>query len=71
MTINSISPTSGVTLVTISAETTDMTVPLEELLKQFKSLMAIGKASLPELERMLPKDAAMAVYQHFHEEKGE
>ena len=43
----------------------------QELLKQFKSLMAIGKASLPELERMLPKDAAMAVYQHFHEEKGE
>ena len=39
----------------------------QELLKQFKSLMAIGKASLPELERMLPKDAAMAVYQQNHE----
>lgn len=39
----------------------------QELLKQFKSLTAIGQATLPELERLLPKDAAMAVYQHFHE----
>ncbi len=38
----------------------------EQLLKQFKSLMAIREASLPELERLLPKDAALAVYQHFH-----
>lgn len=36
-----------------------------ELLKTFKSLTAIGKAELSELERLLPKDAAMAVYQHF------
>ena len=41
----------------------------QELLKQFKSLTAIGQASLPELERLLPKDAAMAVYQHFHKER--
>ena len=41
----------------------------QELLKQFKSLTAIGQASLPELERLLPKDAAMAVYQHFHREE--
>ena len=38
----------------------------QELLKQFKSLTAIGQATLPELERMLPKDAAAAVYHHFH-----
>ncbi len=38
----------------------------QELLKQFKSLTAIGRATLPELERLLPKDAAAAVYHHFH-----
>ena len=37
----------------------------QELLKQFKSLTAIGQATLPELERLLPKDAAAAVYHHF------
>ena len=37
----------------------------QELLRQFKSLTAIGNAALPELERILPKDAAAAVYQHF------
>lgn len=39
----------------------------QDLLKHFKSLTAIREASLSELERVLPKDAAMAVYQHFHE----
>ena len=38
----------------------------QELLKQFKSLAAIAQATLPELERILPKDAAAAVYHHFH-----
>ena len=38
------------------------------LLKTFKSLANIGKASIEELERVLPRDAAMAVYQHFHTE---
>ena len=37
----------------------------QELLRQFKSLAAIGQATLPELERLLPKDAAAAVYHHF------
>lgn len=37
----------------------------QELLRQFKSLSAIGQATLPELERLLPKDAAAAVYHHF------
>ena len=41
----------------------------QELLKTFKSLSAISQASLPELERLLPKDAAMAVYLHFHQEE--
>lgn len=38
----------------------------QELLKQFKSIAAISQATLPELERMLPRDAAAAVYHHFH-----
>ena len=38
----------------------------QELLKVFKSLTAISQASLSELERLLPKDAAAAVYHHFH-----
>ena len=38
----------------------------EMLLKAFKSLQAMRMATLPELERYLPKDAASAVFQHFH-----
>ena len=38
----------------------------QELLKTFKSLTAIGQASIEELERILPRDAASAVYHHFH-----
>lgn len=38
----------------------------EQLLKQFKSLSAIREATLPELERYLPKDAARAVYEFYH-----
>ena len=41
----------------------------QELLKVFKSLAAIGQATLPELERLLPKDAAIAVYQHFQSKR--
>ena len=40
----------------------------QQLLKTFKSLANIGKASIYELERILPKDAAAAVYKHFHPE---
>ncbi len=43
----------------------------QELLRQFKSLAAIGQATLPELERLLPKDAAAAVYHHFHANREE
>lgn len=39
------------------------------LLKQFKSLTAIANASLEELQRILPKDAAMAVFTHFQEKR--
>ena len=41
----------------------------QDLLKVFKSLSAIGEATLPELERILPKDAAAAVYQHFQDKR--
>ena len=41
----------------------------EQLLKHYKSLTAIGQATLQELERLLPKDAASAVYHHFHVEE--
>ena len=40
----------------------------QELLMQFKSLSAIRKASITELERILPKDAASAVYHYYHKE---
>ena len=40
----------------------------QDLLKTFGSLTAMRAASLMELERILPRDAAAAVYKHFHEE---
>ena len=40
----------------------------QDLLKTFKSLTAIRCASQMELERILPRDAARAVYLHFHQE---
>lgn len=36
------------------------------LLKRFHSLQAISKADMSSLLEVLPKDAASAVYQHFH-----
>ncbi len=41
-----------------------------ELLKRFKTVRAVGEASLQELQGVLPKDAAMSVYQYFHQEEG-
>lgn len=38
----------------------------QSLLKTFKTLTAIAQASCQELERVLPKDAAMDVYQFYH-----
>ena len=37
----------------------------ELLLKHFRSIAAIRQATLPELERLLPRDAAIAVFTHF------
>lgn len=41
----------------------------EDLLKAFKSISAIKQASLAELERYLPKNAARAVYDHFLQQR--
>lgn len=41
----------------------------QDLLKTFKSIAAIRRASVMELERTLPRDAAMAVYLHFREKE--
>ena len=41
----------------------------QELLKKFKSLSAMGKASREELEQVLPRDTAETVYRHFHKEE--
>ena len=41
----------------------------ELLLKTFKSLTAIAQASIEELEQVIPRDAAAAVYQHFHRQE--
>lgn len=40
------------------------------LLKHFSSIAAIKDASVTELEHYLPKNAALAVYRHFHHEEG-
>ena len=42
----------------------------ELLLKQYKSIAAIKEASLIELERILPKDAASSIYQYFQDKEG-
>ena len=46
MTVNSTIPTNGVALVTISAETTGLTVPLEELLRLFHETSGVVKAEI-------------------------
>ena len=40
----------------------------QDLLKTFKSIAAIKNASMNELLRVLPADAANSVYKHFHSE---
>ena len=45
-TINSIIPTNGCALVTISAETTDLTIHLEELLKLLEKTPGVIKAEI-------------------------
>ena len=46
MTINSIVPTNGCAVVTISAETIDVTVPLEDLLRQLRQAAGVIKAEI-------------------------
>jgi len=46
ITINSIVPTNGTAVVTISAETMDLTVPLEELLHQLEVFPGVVKAEV-------------------------
>ena len=46
MTVNSTIPTNGVALVTISAETTNMTVSLEDLLHGFEEIPGVVKAEV-------------------------
>lgn len=43
----------------------------QELLKAFKSLQAISDATITELERYLPANVALAVYNYFHSTEGE
>ena len=46
MTINSIVPTNGTAVVTISAETLDLTVSLEELLRSLEETPGVVKAEI-------------------------
>ena len=46
ITINSIVPTNGTAVVTVSAETMDLTVQLEELLRQLRQTRGIIKAEV-------------------------
>lgn len=46
MTVNSIVPSSGVALVTISVETTDMTISLEELLHELEHTTGVVKVEV-------------------------
>ena len=46
ITINSIVPTNGCAVVTISAETMDLAVPLEELLHQLRATTGVIKAEI-------------------------
>lgn len=46
ITINSIVPTNGCAVVTISAETMDLTIPLEELLRQLRQSQGVIKAEI-------------------------
>lgn len=45
-TINSIIPTNGTAVLTISAETMDLTVPLEEMLRRLRAFPGVIKAEV-------------------------
>ena len=46
MTINSIVPTNGTAVITISAATTDLTIPIEELMARLTSTRGVVKAEI-------------------------
>ena len=46
ITINSIVPTNGTAVVTVSAETMDINISLEELLHQLNNFRGVGKAEV-------------------------
>ena len=46
ITINSIVPTNGTAVVTITAETMDLTIPLEELLRTLRQSAGVVKAEI-------------------------
>lgn len=46
ITINSIVPTNGTAIITISAETMDLTIPLEELMTRLSSTHGVVKAEV-------------------------
>ena len=46
ITINSIVPTNGTAVVTISAETMDLTIPLEEMVNQLSAKRGVVKAEV-------------------------
>ena len=46
ITINSIVPTNGTAVLTISAETMDLTVPLEEMLRRLRAFPGVIKAEV-------------------------
>lgn len=46
MTINSIVPTNGTAIVTISAETMDVVIPLEDLLQNIRAVPGVIKAEI-------------------------
>lgn len=46
ITINSIVPTNGTAIITISAETMDLTIPLEELMMRLSSTHGVVKAEV-------------------------
>ncbi len=43
----------------------------EELLRKFKSIKAIGAATVEELSKVVPKPTAEAIFKHFHDRNGE
>jgi excinuclease ABC subunit C len=43
----------------------------QDLLRTFKSITAIRQAELFELEKVLPRSAAVSVFNYFHREEGE